>query len=242
MGKSHFRFKRFAVEQDGCAMKVGTDGVLLGAWCRIRPTDKHFLDIGTGTGVIALQLSQRTEHTNSIVDAVEIHGQSCTRARENFEYSDWSERLRLYHAAIQDFVRETPPAAYDHIVSNPPYFSDSLASPDAARTQARHTASLSYENLIGACDALLKPDGLISLILPAAEAGEMTGIAVGKGFFVSRRTEVWSTPKSGPKRLLLEFSRHEAIPELSSLVIEDAGPGSFSEDYRALTRDFYLYF
>lgn len=223
-------------------MKVGTDGVLLGAWCRILPEDNHLLDIGTGTGVIALQLAQRTELLKSTVDAVEIDGTSCVRAQENFNRSEWSARLRLHCSSVQEFAAATPPGSYDHIVSNPPYFVDSLASPDAARTQARHTSSLSHGELIAACDRLLTHDGRISLILPATEAENTLLIAGDAGFHISRRTEVWSTPRSGVKRLLLELSRHETPPELSSLVIEDAGPGSFSDDYRALTRDFYLYF
>lgn len=223
-------------------MKIGTDGVLLGAWCRALPTDKHLLDIGTGTGVIALQLAQRTIHIQSRVDAVEIDHTAYLKAQENFDRSEWAERLKLHCLALQTFAQNTPPSSFDHIVSNPPYFVDSLTSPDAGRTQARHTRSLSYSELIAACNTLLKPDGRISLILPAAEGEIMTGIALRGGFHLSRRTEVWSTPRSGPKRLLLEFSRHECVTETSSLVIEDAGPGSFSEEYRALTRDFYLYF
>lgn len=223
-------------------MKVGTDGVLLGAWCRTLPEDKLILDIGTGTGVIALQLAQHTESQNSHIDAVEIDGQSCLRAQENFDRSEWTDRLELHHSSIQDFARNTTPRSYDHIISNPPYFIDSLASPDAARTQARHTGSLSYEELIAACDFLLQSDGRISFVLPAAEGEKITATAGTKGFHTSRRMEVWSTPKSGPKRLLLEFSRKDSIPEISSLIIEDDGPGSFSDEYRAMTRDFYLYF
>ncbi len=224
-------------------MKVGTDGVLLGAWCRIRPEDKRLLDIGTGTGVIALMLAQRTESAASTIDAVESDGHGCLKARENFDASGWGGRLNLHPVSIQEFAAVTPPATYHNIVSNPPYFTDSLLSPDAGRNLARHTVSLPYEELIAACSKMLKPDGILSLVLPAAEGERMIAIATGSGFYVSRRMEVWSTPRSGPKRLLLEFSRQKAsAPETSSLVIEDAGPGTFSEDYRALTRDFYLYF
>jgi tRNA1Val (adenine37-N6)-methyltransferase len=252
VSKTEFRFKRFVVEQAGCAMKVGTDGVLLGAWCRVRPQDKLLLDIGTGTGVIALQLAQRTEMQNSFVEAVEIDEANCARARENFDRSEWTDRIRLHHSSIQDFVVATTDTTlanhFDHIVSNPPYFTRSLASPDKARTLARHTASLGHGELIEACDRLLAPDGRISLILPVIEAENLLKIAQDTGFWLSRRTEVWPTPRSGAKRLLIELSRAQIQaqtqapppPELSTLVIEDAEAGTLSPEYRTLTRDFYL--
>lgn len=242
MGGNTFRFKRFTVGQDGCPMKVGTDGVLLGAWCRVRQTDKRLLDIGTGTGVITLMLAQRTEIVSSTIDSVELNLQSCLKAQENFNASGWDGRINLHHLPVQEYAAGVQPGTYDNIVSNPPYFIGSLLSPDASRNPARHTGTLSYEDLIAACSAMLAPDGIVSLILPAAEGKIMTGLAEQSGFHVSRRTEVWSTPQSGPKRLLLEFSRQAGEVETSSLIIEDDGPGTFSEEYRTLTRDFYLYF
>lgn len=241
MGGNRFRFKRFEIDQEGCAMKVGTDGVLLGAWCRILPADKLLLDIGSGTGIIALQLAQRTEQAGSTVEAVEIDSRSCEKAQENFDRSGWGDRLTLHCSAIQDFAAQAT-AKYDHIVSNPPYYNGSMLPADAARRRARHTSSLAYEELAEVCSRLLNPSGRVSIILPAPEAEKMAEIAARNGFHLSRRTEVWSTPKSGPKRLLLEFARSQTVPETSSLVIEDEGPGSFSAEYRALTRDFYLYF
>jgi tRNA1Val (adenine37-N6)-methyltransferase len=242
MSRSEFRFKQFVIEQAGCAMKVGTDGVLLGAWCRVCPQDKLILDIGTGTGLIALQLAQRTESLKSTIYAIEIDKDSSRRAQENFDMSEWAGRLRLHHTAIQDFAVTAPANRFDHIVSNPPYFARSLPSTDKARTLARHTSSLSHSELIEACDKLLSPDGRISLILPVTEAENLLQTALVAGFWVNRRTEVWSTPRSGAKRLLFELSRHQRAPELSTLIIEDARQGTFSDDYRALTRDFYLYF
>ncbi len=242
-GSNQFQFKRFTVEQEGCAMKVGTDGVLLGAWCRIRPEDKLLLDIGTGTGVIALMLAQRTESSSSTIASIEPDAPSSLKARENFDASGWGGRINLHRATIQDHAAAAAPDIYDNIVSNPPYFIDSLLSPEASRNSARHAASLPYEELAAACAKLLKADGIFSLVLPAVEGERMIAVAAMDGFHVSRRTEVWSTPHSGPKRLLLEFSRGStAAAETSSLVIEDAGPGTFSDEYRALTRDFYLYF
>ena len=235
-------------------MKVGTDGVLLGAWCRVIPRqDKAILDIGTGTGVIALQLAQRTEGSNTRIEAVETDPAACGAARRNFEASEWSERLVMHPPmTVQEFARVAARGAvahekFDHIVSNPPYFVDSLSSPDPARSTARHTSSLPYEDFISVCDKLLDPHGRVSLILPAgSETSKMITVAGAVGFVVSRRTEVHSTQKSGPKRTLLEFSRHDATVDSdagsTSLVIQNAGPGTFSEEYRSLTRDFYLYF
>ncbi len=254
-----FSFKRFTVDQTGCAMKVGTDGVLLGAWCRINPReDKAILDIGTGTGLIALQLAQRTEtamtEPDAIIEAVEIDPTACNTARRNFEASEWSERLVAHPpTTVQEFARMTEattgtaPRTFDHIVSNPPFFADSLASPDVSRNTARHTVSLSYDDLMKCCFRLLKPDGRVSLIVPAGVATrEMMAVAISAGFLPSRLTEVHSTPKSGPKRTLVELSRAATLPvtppETTTLIIGGDNPGTFSDDYRALTRDFYLYF
>lgn len=247
-------------------MKVGTDGVLLGAWCRVDPhRDTAMLDIGTGTGVIALQLAQRTEGTGAMIDAVEIDPAASLAAARNFSASEWSDRLRLHNVDIKEFARtfNDSEAGYDHVVSNPPYFTGSLTSPDDRRTVARHAMSISYGDLMGCCARLLKPRGRVSLIVPAGgETERMARAADECGFYASRRTDVHSTPRSGPKRTLLEFSRRqsgrggspeteteigaettsERPAEHTSLVIEDRGPGTFSEEYRALTRDFYLYF
>lgn len=223
-------------------MKVGTDGVLLGAWCRVCSQDKLLLDIGTGTGVIALQLAQRTELQKSFIEAVEIDEIACSCAQENIDRSEWADRLRLHNTSVQDFATTAPAQSFDHIISNPPYFNRSLTSPDKARTLARHTASLSHAELIEACDKLLASNGRISLILPVTEAENLIRVARDKGFWIARRTEVWPTSRSGAKRLLIELSREERLPELSKLVIEDADQASFSAEYRALTGDFYLYF
>jgi tRNA1Val (adenine37-N6)-methyltransferase len=287
-GGNVFRFKRFAVDHGGCAMKVGTDGVLLGAWCRVEPSkDEAILDVGTGTGVIALQLAQRTEDPDTLsgpmIDAVETNPGACEAARRNFEASPWADRLVLHQIAAQKFVPaeatvtateastgEAPTAGtkkYDHIVSNPPWFADSLISPDPARTTARHTRSLSYDDIITLCGRLLKPDGRVSLIVPAgAETAALIAAAAAGGFVPTRRTEVHSTPASGPKRTLLELSRTagqtpgqvpavpdqapgqtHAVPDqapvaTTKLIIQNPAPNTFTDEYRRLTRDFYLYF
>jgi tRNA1Val (adenine37-N6)-methyltransferase len=249
-GRNTFCFKRFNVRQDGCAMKVGTDGVLLGAWCRVElPQDEAILDIGTGTGLIALQLAQRTESTGARIDAVEIDSQCCLRAQENFARSPWSDRLRFFDTAIQDFTEQYESTrSYNHIVTNPPWFVDSLASPDTSRTMARHSSSLSYDDLMKCCSKLLAPQGRISMVLPAgAETAKMIAVSKTKGFILTRHTEVHSTSESGPKRSLVELMHQVAVAtgamqNHSKIVIQDGGPGTFSAQYRELTRDFYLYF
>lgn len=243
MGRNEFIFKRFRIDQTGCAMKVGTDGVLLGAWCRVEREDKLLLDIGTGTGVIALILAQRTEQTAARIDAVEVDEPSCRRAAENVAASGWSDRISVHCASVQDFAAESRPHTYDHIVSNPPYFVESLLSPDPSRNLARHAGALQFADFVNVCLRLIRPGGRVSLILPPTEAARMTSLFGNAGWGVSRRTDVWSTPESGPKRILMEFVQGIAAPsEYSSLVIEDAGHGSFSSDYRELTGDFYLKF
>jgi tRNA1Val (adenine37-N6)-methyltransferase len=243
-------------------MKVGTDGVLLGAWCRVNPRrDEVLLDMGTGTGVIALQLAQRTESVGAgagaVIEAVEIDPAACGAARRNFEASGWAGRLVMHPpVSVQEFARTTQ-NRFDRIVSNPPYFTESPALPDTRRNTARHTASLSYDDLVRCCFGLLNPAGRLSLILPAGAATRaMIAAAVSAGFLPSRLTEVHSTPRSGPRRTLVEFSRaaditltalrtdgttrSAVVPESTSLTIGGNAPGTFSEEYRALTRDFYL--
>jgi tRNA1Val (adenine37-N6)-methyltransferase len=251
MGANTFYFKHFAVEQEGSAMKVGTDGVLLGAWCRIEPMDEAMLDVGTGNGLITLMLAQRTEKFTGVsakmptIEAVEIDPAACKTAQRNFEASKWSDRISLHCVDAQYFMSTNK---FDHIVSNPPFFIDSLTPPDQSRSTARHAKSLTYEALIALSDRLLRKDGRISMILPTgAETQKMIFIAGAQGFVVSRRTDVHSTLKSGSKRTLIEFSRINpeqnqinVKPEI--LTIHGADLGSFSAEYRALTSDFYLKF
>ncbi len=243
MGCDEFRFKRFAIRQRGCAMKVGTDGVLLGAWMRLDPSDCRLLDIGTGTGVVALMAAQRTEGYSTRIDAIEIDPSSCRQAAENIAESPWSDRIVLHPASLQEFALEKSRSAlFDHIFSNPPYFSDSLESPDAARNRARHTATLDYETLLRCSADLLHPQGRLSLVLPIQESEKMINLALDKELCITRRTDVRTTVKNAPKRVLLEFSRANRTPELNELIIEGATPGCYTEAYRNLTRDFYLKF
>lgn len=218
-------------------MKVGTDGVLLGAWARLEPCHQRVLDIGTGTGLVALMAAQRTEQWGAEVVAVEIDAESAAEAADNFAASEWSDRLRVVQQPIQEFEGG---GLFDHIVSNPPYFVASLHSPDRGRTQARHTDSLSFDELARSAARLLTESGVASVVLPADALGDITLSMVRVGLFLNRRCDVRSKPTSAPIRVLLEFGRVAASTDRTSLTIYDGG--DYSEEYKALTRDFYLKF
>lgn len=229
-----FRFKRFTVRQPNAAMKVGTDGVLLGAWVGVRDTDCRILDIGTGTGVIALMMAQRCAKAH--VTAVEIDPPSAGDARANVAGSPWSDRVEVVECDVAEYF---PQERFDLVVSNPPYFVDSLLPPDRSRAAARHAGSLPFGELARAAGRLLTPEGRFALILPVAECRRFCEIAAGM-LYPTRITEVCSTPYSGVIRHLAEFRTAPADTcAVDRLVIDDGG---FTAEYRALTKDFYLKF
>lgn len=229
-------------------MKVGTDGVLLGAWVRLSPADRRILDIGTGTGLIALMLAQRTACFGTQKgDPVRIAGvdiEDVGQAAENAAASPWSDRIEFWQCPVQEFAPEEP---FDCIVSNPPFFVDSLTCPDEGRTTARHAVRLPYEELCDGVVRLLAPRGRFSAVLPADEAERFLTIARSRLVAV-RRTDVRTTPRRAPKRVLLEFAHAAAFPDgepapaCSCLTIGTGRPECYTEEYRALTRDFYLKF
>jgi tRNA1Val (adenine37-N6)-methyltransferase len=231
---SFFRFKQFTVRHDCCAMKVGTDGVLLGAWVDCSRVET-VLDVGTGSGLIALMLAQRSP---AIIDAVDIDKDACRQAQINFENSPFRERLNIYRSSFPDF---SPKMKYDLIVSNPPYFSRSLLSPDKGRTQARHNDTLPFEDLMGKSASLLSPDGKLSLILPFDAFDRIHALAEENGLFLNRKTLVSPLQDRAPKRILLEYSRHDCSLIENRLSIEKSHH-VYSEEYIALTKDFYLKF
>ena len=229
-----FRFKQFAVEQDDVAMKVGTDGVLLGAWADCDEA-KRILDIGTGTGVIALMLAQR--NTEAQIHAVEIDETASKRARSNFDMSPWAERLTVENCAVQEFE---PSDKFDLIISNPPYFVDSLQCPDAKRTTARHTQDLTFEELDKAVGRLLAENGRFALILPTVEFEKYLSIT---NLYLARRCDVHPTTGAAVKRVMAEFvkdSQAEILHE--NITIEKEKRGDYTDEYRTLTKDFYLKF
>ncbi len=232
-----FRFKHFTVRQERCPMKVGTDGVLLGAWTEIRPTDRRLLDIGTGTGLIALMLAQRAPEAE--VTGIDIDDVS--QARENGDASPWGDRLHFVQTPVQAF---DPVERFDRIVSNPPFFDATLPSPDAGRTTARHTVTLTFSDLCDAALRLLAPGGRLSVVLPQSEVRRFL-LAAGGRLTTLRRTEVRTTPRRPVKRTLLELSRTEEAdrsPITDELVIGTGEHEVYTPEYRALTGEFYLKF
>lgn len=232
---SRFRFKQFSVEQSDVAMKVGTDGVLLGAWVAFRGDERRILDIGTGTGVIALMAAQRS--AAEYIAGVDVDDTSAARAAANFAASPWSDRLHAFASPIQAFAADS---AFDVVISNPPYFVDSLLPPDKCRTTARHTASLPFRELDAAICRLLSPDGRAALILPPEQMNEFASIT---SLRTVRRCDVRSVPCGAVKRVMIEFARREPDEvQHEELVIETDERGTFSDEYRLLTKDFYLKF
>lgn len=233
MPNPYFQFKKFTVWHDKCAMKVGTDGVLLGAWANISNA-KSVLDIGTGTGLVALMIAQRC---SSEILAIEIDKNAVNQAIENKERSPWKERISIQHTDFKTFSCDK---RFDLIVSNPPYFSDSLLSPDTRRNAARHTNGLSYYELIEGVSGLLSSKGEFSLIIPADTLDKIKEIGTVFNLYPIRQTNVLPKPDSMPKRVLVTFSFNNIInTETNELVIE-LSRHQYSEEYISLTKEYYL--
>lgn len=237
MPNNYFKFKKFVIYQDKCAMKVGTDGVLLGAWVDSENV-KSILDIGTGTGLIALMLAQRS---NAIIEAIEIDESASIQAKENIAKSDWKESIQVLNIPFQKFYKSTN-KTYDVIVSNPPYFQNSLFAPDKKRTDARHNSNLELEELLDGSIKLLNEEGKFSLILPYIEGTMFILKASEKGLFCTRQTKVLPRPGREPKRLLLEFMKTKKPLIEQEIIIELNKRHEYSEAYKNLTKDFYLAF
>jgi tRNA1Val (adenine37-N6)-methyltransferase len=221
-----FQFKRFKIEQDLCAMKVGTDGVLLGAWAR---GGDRMLDVGCGTGVIALMLAQR--YPQGRVTALDIDKGAVRQTEQNVAQSPFADRVEVIQGAVQTFGSKD---CYDAIVSNPPFFVDSLNAPDPQRNIARHAETLTYSQLMQAAWRLLKDDGELSVVVPFDYRRRMEDEAIFVGLFPSRVCAVRTAAHKAPKRFLLAFRKHPCNCEKTEMTIGD-------ETYNLLTQDFYLY-
>lgn len=234
-----FQFKEFAVRQDKCAMKIGTDAVLLGAWATIDDYPDSILDIGAGTGVISLMLAQRCDALT--IDGVEIDELAHEQCVENFELSDWGDRLFCYHASFDNFVSEMAEEEerYDLIISNPPFYTDAFETKNDSRNKARFTSALSFESLLLGASKLLSDSGLFSVIVPFKEESKFIQIAKEANLYLNRVCRVRGTYDSDVKRSLLEFSFHQKELVIEELVIEIARH-NYTEDYINLTKDFYL--
>ena len=232
-----FSFKQFSIEQDRCAMKIGTDGVLLGAWTPIENNPFSVLDIGTGTGIIALMLAQRT-HAEQI-DALEIDEEAYEQSVDNFENSPWSDRLFCFHAGLDEFVEE-PEDEYDLIVSNPPFYTEDYKSDNEQRDLARFADAMPFKDLIEAAHLLLSENGIFSVIIPFKEEEKFIALAEECELHPLKITRVKGTPNTKIKRSLLAFSRTELSNfPIDELIIETARH-IYTAKYIELTKDFYL--
>lgn len=236
-----FKFKQFTVSQDRCAMKIGTDGVLLGAWAATDHLPNSILDIGAGTGVISLQLAQRDAHAQ--IEAVEIDDAAFEQCTENFEQSPWADRLFCFHASLQEFAQELiaegEQHSYDLIISNPPFYTDDYKTEDKQRDTARFTDALPFEHLILCAAHLMSERGRFCVILPKKEEIAFVALAAKQHLSVLRKCDVRGTPTSPIKRILLEFSFLQTETISEELVIETARH-QYTEKYIALVKDFYL--
>ncbi|MCS4305859.1 tRNA1Val (adenine37-N6)-methyltransferase [Rheinheimera pacifica] len=232
-----FQCKKFYVAHDQCAMKVGTDGLLLGAFAPLPPPGGDILDIGAGSGLISLMLAQRTAGANAI-DAIELDPAAAEQAAANVASSPWPNAIRLIKG---DILTYSSGKRYRLIVSNPPFFQQSLLSPDQRRTQARHTDSLPFAALLQKAAELLHSEGVFALILPPDSAQSLLTLAQAQGWFVVQYCAVRSSDTKAVLRLLLCLSRYPADTEYSSLSIHQAD-GSYNAQYKALLQDFYLKF
>lgn len=239
---SVFRFKQFEIKQDKCAMKIGTDGVLLGAWANISQASS-ILDIGTGTGLLTLMAAQR--NLKASIYAIEIEQQAYKQASENINNSNWNKRLTIVHQSIQSYVKKPHIPQYDSIISNPPYFEieTNYSIKNKARRQARSTDGLSFKTLLDCAFNLLKPSGNFSVILPTQEGYSFIALAVKKNFYVKQLIDVIPRVGKNANRLLIELVKKPTNCKENTLIIRSSGKGNhdYTSDFEALHKDFLLF-
>lgn len=232
---NYFKFKEFTIEQEHCAMKVGTDGVLIGAWAAVGAG--RTLDIGCGSGLISLIIAQR--ESKAKITAIDLDEGAIKQSEININNSDWSDRIEVKQISLQEFTAES---GFNYIVSNPPYFINSLSAPNKERTLARHTDSLPFTDLASGVSRLLSEKGIFSLILPYVEANIFVVEAAKHNLFCTKRIDIKGRANKPVKRVMMQFEkeRKELISE--EMIIEDGGRHEYSQKYRELTKDFYLKF
>lgn len=235
MSESVFRFKQFTVHQDKCAMKVGTDAVLLGSWVNTEGA-KNILDIGTGTGIIAMMLAQKSK---AQIDAVDICPEAFMQATENAGESLWAERIFVHHISFQEFASATK-KKYDLVVSNPPYFSDAPKPHTLGRIQSRHTDHLPFNELVEGVKKIISPEGKFCVVLPCREGVAFMDEAMKQGLFCKNILHVKTKMDKLEKRLLMEFTLSLVSMEEKEMVIR-SGENEFSREYVEMTREYYLY-
>lgn len=235
MSESVFHFKQFTINQERCAMKVGTDSVLFGAWVDTN-NSKHLLDIGTGTGILALMMAQKC---NAIIDAIELDEAACLQAKENIEQSIWAQRINVIHTSLQNFCLNNQ-TLYDLIIANPPYFVDAHKASGAARNIARHmNETLSINDLLQGVNTMLNNDGRFCVILPYKEGLLFYQQAVKSNLFCSRITRVKTKADKPAKRLMMAFTKNMLPINEDEIIILDKN-NHFTKAYMDVTNDFYL--
>lgn len=240
---STFRFKQFEIQQDKCAMKIGTDGVLLGAWANIAQASS-ILDIGTGTGVLALMSAQR--NPSAFIHALEIDQQAFFQASNNIKNSPWQNRLTIFHQSIQEYATQAPKPVFDHIISNPPYFKIETGTliKDTARRQARSTDALTFTTLLDCVWVMLHPFGKFSVVLPFQEGKEFMQLAINKGFYIKRCIEVIPREGKTSNRFLIELVLYNTPIEEGTLTIRtiEKGNHNYTLRFKELHKEFLLAF
>ncbi|MBK9389348.1 MAG: methyltransferase [Bacteroidetes bacterium] len=235
MASNYFNFKQFTINQERSAFKVGTDGVLLGAYADVSGA-KRILDIGTGTGLIALMLAQRCD---AEIVAIEPDHESFLQSCENINNSMWADRIRVVESALQDFIDD---GKFDLIVTNPPYFSDSIRNPDNRKAAARHNDTLTSDDILKSCSGLLSDEGRLQLIMPFAEGNVLLAEAADYGLFCHDILRIKPLPTSEIRRLIMAFGRERFRPTEKFLTIEYGKRHEFTDEYINLTKEFYLKF
>ncbi len=235
MSNPYFKFKQFTVFHDKCAMKVGTDGVMLGAWAEVENA-RRILDIGTGTGLVALMSAQRSR---AEVTGIDVDENAVIQARENVERSPWKGRINVERIDAKNLPDKWT-SAFDAIVSNPPYFTEELKSPSICRNRARHTDELDFAALLHSAGKALSSDGVFSVILPAGSASDFIALALDENLHLSRQTWVHTKPDTPPKRVLMAFVRNIPLHADIRHITVEVQPGKYSEEFTDMLRPFYL--
>lgn len=236
MANSYFQFKQFRVEQDRCGMKVSTDACIQGAFTTY-PGAKRILDIGSGTGLLALMLAQR--HPEARIDAIEIEPHAFAQASGNIAASPWANRIKIHHLPVQAYA---PPVPYYLIIANPPFYPKHLPSPDQQRRQAHHNDSLSFNELASTCKRLLAAEGLCSMLLPPRQAAEFSALAEQQGLFMVQELEIRESAAHQPHRKIQLYRHQQADSPLTEMLTIRGADKAYSQAFRQLLQPYYTIF